>query len=118
MSIMEINFMYRIILILFLVNSQPVFSQTQPIQIKTDLAFFSERFLSVKNKHRYSNKNITKLGLRYDKKNISSQLSLNYNQDDNYTLDGSYLQYTSGIITFGVGSIDRNWSFSDNTSLI
>ena len=112
------NFMYRIIIFLILVNSQPVFSQTQPIQIKTDLAYFSERFLSVKNKHRYSSKNITKLGLKYDKKNLSSLLSLNYNQDDSYTLDGSYLQYTTGITTFGVGSIDRNWSFSDNTSLI
>ncbi|MDA9277887.1 capsule assembly Wzi family protein [Amylibacter sp.] len=110
--------MYRVILILIFLNTQPVFSQTQSIQIKTDLAHFSERFLGVKNKYRYSNKDIAKLDLIYVNKNLTSQLSLNYNQNNTYTLDGSYLQYTSGIITFGVGSIGRNWSFSDNTSLI
>jgi Fe-S cluster assembly iron-binding protein IscA len=101
-----------------LINTQPVFSQTQSIQIKTDLAYFSKSFLGVKNKHRDSNKDIAKLDLIYVNKNLTSQLSLNYNQNNTYTLDGSYLQYTSGIITFGVGSIGRNWSFSDNTSLI
>jgi len=110
--------MYRVIFILILINTQPVFSQTQSIQIKTDLAYSSKSFLGVKNKHRDSNKNIAKLDLIYVNKNLTSQLSLNYNQNNTYTLDGSYLQYTSGIITFGVGSIGRNWSFSDNTSLI
>ena len=110
--------MYRVIFILILINTQPVFSQTQSIQIKTDLAYSSKSFLGVKNKHRDSNKDIAKLDLIYVNKNLTSQLSLNYNQNNTYTLDGSYLQYTSGIITFGVGSIGRNWSFSDNTSLI
>ena len=110
--------MYRVILISIFLNTQPVFSQTQSIQIKTDLAYSSKSFLGVKNKHRDSNKNIAKLDLIYVNKNLTSQLSLNYNQNNTYTLDGSYLQYTSGIITFGVGSIGRNWSFSDNTSLI
>ena len=110
--------MYRVIFILILINTQPVFSQTQSIQIKTDLAYSSKSFFGVKNKHRDSNKDIAKLDLIYVNKNLTSQLSLNYNQNNTYTLDGSYLQYTSGIITFGVGSIGRNWSFSDNTSLI
>jgi len=110
--------MYRVIFILILINTQPVFSQTQSIQIKTDIAYSSKSFLGVKNKHRDSNKDIAKLDLIYVNKNLTSQLSLNYNQNNTYTLDGSYLQYTSGIITFGVGSIGRNWSFSDNTSLI
>jgi hypothetical protein len=110
--------MYRVIFLLILINTQPVFSQTQSIQIKTDLAIFSGSFLGVKDKYRYSNQGVAKLNLRYGKKNLSSQLSLNYNRDDTYTLDGSYLQYTSGILTFGVGSVGRNWSFSDNASLI
>jgi hypothetical protein len=115
---MKCHFMYRITLLLILINTQPAFSQAQSIQIKTELAFFSERFLGVKDKHRYSNKDKKEPNIKYDRKNLSSQLSLNYNRDDKYTLDGSYIQYTSGIITFGVGSIDRHWSFSDNTSLI
>ena len=42
-------------------------------QIKTSLAYYSERFLGVKNRHRYSNQSI----LKFDLKNSSSQLSLN-----------------------------------------
>jgi hypothetical protein len=113
--------MYQnIFLLLFfvLINTQPIFAQTKPLQIKTNLAYYSEKFLGVKNRQRYSNKGITKFNLKYDLKNSSTQLSLNYSKDGKYTLDGSYLQHKFGIITFGVGSIDRNWSFSNNTSLI
>ena len=97
-----------------LIHIQPVFAQTQSIQIKTNLSFFSERYLGVKN----SNKSITKLDLKYGLKNSSSQLSLNYSGNGKYTLDGSYIHHTSGIVTIGVGSIDRHWSFSKNASLI
>jgi hypothetical protein len=113
--------MYKIIFLLMLyisINTQPTFAQSQSIQIKTNLAYFTERFLDVKNNHRHSNKGITRLDLRYDSKKSSSQLSLNYDGDKKYNLDGSYLKHSLGILTFGVGSVDRNWSFSDNTSLI
>ena len=113
--------MYRVIFFLlsfFSINIQPIYAQTQSVQIKTKLAFFSEQFLGVKNNLRYSNKGITKLDIKYDSKNSLSKLSLSYIEDGKYTLDGSYLQYTSGIITFGIGSINRLWSFSNNTSLI
>ena len=113
--------MYKNISLLFwflIINIQPIFAQTQPVQIKTNLTFFSERFLGVKNGLRFSNKGIAKLDLLYNLNNSSSQLSLNYNEGRKYTLDGSYLQHTSGILTFGIGSIDRNWSFSNKTSLI
>jgi len=112
--------MYKIILLLLfiLINTQPIFAQTQSVQIKTKVAFFSEKFLGLKNKQRYSNKGSTKLDFVYDNKKLLSQLSLNYNGNKKHTLDGSYLQYSSGLLTFGVGSINRHWSFSDNTSLI
>ena len=112
--------MYRIIVLLLfsLINTQTASAQSQSVRIKSNLAFFSENFLGVKNGLRYSNNGITKVDLRYGLTNLSSQLSVNYSGDKQYILDGSYLQYTSGLITFGVGSVDRNWSFSDNTSLI
>ena len=59
--------MYRVIFLLILINTQPVFSQTQSIQIKTDLAIFSGSFLGVKDKYRYSNQGVAKLNLRYGK---------------------------------------------------
>jgi hypothetical protein len=113
--------MYRnifFLLLFILINIQPTYAQTQSVQLKTNLAFFSEKFLGVENNFRYSDKDIIKLDLKYDSKNSASKLSLNYSGDGKYTLDGSYLQYTSDIITFGIGSIDRLWSFSNNTSLI
>jgi hypothetical protein len=110
--------MYRYIFLFILVNTHPIFAQTQPLQIKSDLHFFSKSFLGSKNKIRHSNKGIAKLDLRYGFKNSSSQLSFNYSGDEEYTIDGSYLEHNSGIITFGVGSVERHWSFSNNTSLI
>ena len=113
--------MYRIIILLLLlisINTHPIFAQTQSAQLKAHSTFFSERFLGIKNGHKYSDNGTTKLNLKYDVKNLSSQLSIKYDIDREYNLDGSYLQHTSGITTFGVGSIDRHWSFSNNTSLI
>jgi hypothetical protein len=113
--------MYRslfLLLLFVLINTQPIFAQTNSLQIKTNIVYNSKKFLGVKNRHRYSNNGMIKFDLNYDLENLSSQLSLDYGKDGKYTLDGSYLQHNSGIITFGVGSIDRHWSFSDNTSLI
>jgi hypothetical protein len=113
--------MFRIILFIFyilLINTQPIFAQMQSVQVKANLALYSENFLGVKNGIRYSNNAITALDLKYDLKNLSSQFSLNVNGDENFTFDRSYIQHTSGIITFGLGSINRHWSFSNNTSLI
>jgi len=121
MNIMKWGFMYQIIFFLLLfisINTQPIFAQSHPAQIKTNLAFFTKEFLGQKNRYRYSNKSAIKLDLRYNLKNLSSQLSLNYIGDGKYSLDGSYFQHTLGIITFGAGLIDRHWSFSNNTSLI
>ena len=109
-----------IILSLFftIMNTQPIYPQSQSVQITTDLAFFTEGFLGVKNSLRYSDKGISKLGLRVNKNSSSAQLAFNYDKYDNFNIDKSYLQYTSGIATFGIGAIDRHWSFSENTSLI
>jgi hypothetical protein len=114
--------MYQIIFIFLLlfstINAQPILAQTESVQIKNNLAFFSDKFLGLKDGRRYSNKGITELDLRYDLRNSSSQLSLNIHDDGVYNLDGSYLQFISNKIILGIGSFDRNWSFSKNTSLI
>mgnify|MGYP001433038623 CR=1 FL=1 len=117
---MKRNFMYRtIFLLLFIhINIQPIFAQTQSMQIKTDLSFFSEKFLGAKNGHRHPNKSMIKFSISPDLDNLSSKLSLNYSRNEKLTLDGSYIQHTSGILTFGAGLIDRHWSFSNNTSLV
>jgi hypothetical protein len=107
-----------LLLLIISMNFQPVHAEPQSVQIKTDLAFFSEKFLGVIDRHRYSNNGKLKLDVKYDTNISSSQITLNYDEYNKFTLDNSYLQYTSGIATFGVGIVNRHWSFSDKTSLI
>jgi len=111
----------RLLLLLFIfitLSVHPIFAQKQTLRISTFLAYHSEYFLGIKNDLRSSDKSSSKFNIKYDTVNSASQLTLNYDEHNNSTLDGSYFQYTKGIATFGVGIIDRHWSFSDNTSLI
>jgi len=50
--------------------------------------------------------------------NISSKLALGYSNKHNLSFDQSYIQLKSKNKIFGIGKINRNWSFSPNTSLI
>jgi hypothetical protein len=111
------NFLFLfVVLISFTV--QPVFSQTQKLRTGGTFISHSEHFLGLQNGLRSSDKNVGKFNINYDTNNSSSQLVFNYNGNNNFTLDESYLQYSRGIVTFGVGAVDRHWSFSKNTSLI
>ena len=75
-------------------------------------------FIGVVTHPRPTNKRIAKFDLKYKLKNLSSKLAFDHNRHNNFTFDGSYLQYTKGIATYGIGTVNRHWSFSDNTSLI
>lgn len=103
-------------LFLVIVNFQPIFAQKELMRIDTHLTYHSKNFLGLQNKLRSSSKGLSKINIKYDSNYLSSKISFGY--EDKFTLDGSFLQYTKGIATFGVGSVDRNWSFSENTSLI
>ena len=104
--------------IFIVLSTQTTFAQIQPLHINTSLAFNSQNSLSSQNDLRSPNKVISKFNVSYTSDNLSSHLALNYDRKNKYTLDESFLQYTSGIATYGFGSIDRNWSFSNKTSLI
>ena len=113
--------MYRILYILLLlisINTQPIFAQTRSVQIKTDLAFFSENFLGLKNNLRTQNKNNVNFNLEYSKRSLSSQLSLNFDDHDKLSFDNSYVNYKKGIANLNIGKVDRIWSFSEKSSLI
>ena len=102
----------------FFLNAKPIFAQNQIVKMNADLSFFSEKSLEFKNGVMPAGRAITKLNIKYNTSNSLSQLSFNYGKNDKITFDDSYFQYTSGIATFGLGLINRHWSFSDNTSLI
>tara|TARA_B110000977_G_scaffold187774_1_gene255221 strand:+ start:121 stop:1353 length:1233 start_codon:yes stop_codon:yes gene_type:complete len=114
----EIMKLLTLLFIFITFSHQPVFAQKQPLRISTFLAYHSEHSLDLQNSLRSSNKGISKFNIKYDTINSTSQLALNYDENNNFNLDGSYFQYTKGIATYGVGTVERHWSFSDNTSLI
>jgi hypothetical protein len=99
-------------------STQPTFAQDQKLRLNTFFAYNSGYFLNSENNLRPSDKIISKFNIKYDTVNSASQLALNYDDHNSFNFDGSYLQYTKGIATYGVGMVDRNWSFSNMTSLI
>jgi len=99
-------------------TAQPTFAQNQKLEISTGFTYNSAQFLGIQNDLRSPDKSTSKFDIKYNTDKISSKLALNYDGYNNFTLDRSFFQYISGIATFGVGAIDRNWSFSDKTSII
>tara|TARA_B110000908_G_scaffold80909_1_gene96951 strand:+ start:730 stop:1962 length:1233 start_codon:yes stop_codon:yes gene_type:complete len=114
----EIMKLLALVFIFVSFSIHPIFAQKQTLRISTFLAYYSKHLLGLENSLRSSDNGISKFNIEYDTVNSVSQLTLNYDEYNNFTLDGSYLQYTKGIATFGVGKVDRHWAFSDNTSLI
>ena len=97
---------------------QPVFAKSQTLKINSNLTFNSNNYLGVQNNLRSSNNGILRFDINYNLNNLSSKLSLSYDTNNKFITGGSYLQYTSGIATYGLGTVERHWSFSDKTSLI
>jgi hypothetical protein len=58
------------------------------------------------------------LQVKAKKKNISSNFTLNALDENKIIFDQSYIEYNYKKTTFGIGKIDRHWSFSPRTSLI
>ena len=52
-----------------------------------------------------------------DNHNLATNFTLNINNDQ-LLFDNSYLEYKNTNVILGIGKINRNWSFSPNTSLI
>ena len=116
----QVEIMKLLALIFFFItfSVHPIFAQKQSLRISTFLAYYSEDFVKLENNQRSSGRGKSKFNIEYDTVNSASQLALNYDEYNNFTLDGSYFQYNKGIAIFGVGKVDRHWSFSKNTSLI
>ena len=56
--------------------------------------------------------------MNIQKKVLSSQLSVNFDDPDKLTFDNSYVNYETGIANLSIGKFDRIWSFSEKSSLI
>ena len=99
-------------------NTQPLFSQNDKLNMSVGTAFNSGNVLGVYNNLRTQNKNNVNFNLEYSKRSLSSQLSLNFDDHDKLSFDNSYVNYEKGIANLSIGKVDRIWSFSEKSSLI
>ena len=113
--------MYKTMLLkifIILLSAQPAFSEGLPFSLGIDTSISSKKIFPHPDKFRSTDKGNSSINLKYGNSNFSSQISLNFNGYHQYTFDKSYVSYRMGIATFGIGTIDRHWSFSDKSSLI
>ena len=99
-------------------NTQPLFSQNDTLNISVGTAFNSGNVLGFYNNLRTQNKSNVNFNLEYSKRSLSSQLSLNFDDHDKLSFDNSYFNYEKGIANLSIGKVDRIWSFSEKSSLI
>ena len=111
------KFLYIFIFVTVL-NIHPVFSQNNNLIMSLNTAFNSKNVLGFYNNLRAPNKSIINLNLGYSKRNLSSQLSLNFDDYDKLSFDNSYINYEKGLAKYSIGKVDRIWSFSKKSSLI
>ncbi|MDB4017185.1 capsule assembly Wzi family protein [Amylibacter sp.] len=81
-------------------------------------AFNSKNTIGNYNNLRTQNKSNVNFNLEYSKKSLSSQLSLNFDDQDRLSFDNSYVNYEKGIAELSIGKVNRIWSFSKKSSLI
>jgi len=101
-----------------ILNTQPLFSQNDTLNMSVSTAFNSGNVLGVYNNLRNQNKSNVNFQLEYSKRALTSQLSLNFDDRDKLSFDGSYVSYENGIANLSIGKVDRIWSFSEKSSLI
>ena len=104
---------YLIIIIVVKISVMPLFAQSN-----INLILNSKNYLSKEHNITHSSKSDIRFNFKNKHGNTLSNLSLIFNGNKKLTFDGSNFEYASGIATYGIGSIHRNWSFSNNTSLI
>jgi len=110
-----IRFIFPLLITIYV---HPIFAQNQEIQTKTTKSLNSNQLTYIKYDLKTNNKVIFGYHSKYNKGNFSSKLALNHSSQYGFNIDGSFIQNTSGIITYGFGAINRHWSFSEKTSLI
>jgi hypothetical protein len=113
--------MYKFFLIFVFstfLNTQPLFSHSDNLNMSVGTALNSGNVLGFYNNLRTQNKSNIHFNLKYSKRSLSSQLSLNFDDHTKLSFDNSYIKYEKGIANLNIGKVDRIWSFSKKSSLI
>jgi hypothetical protein len=93
-------------------NTQPLFSQNDSFNINIGTTFNSKNVILFHNKLRSQNKGNIYFNLKYSKKEISTQFTLNFDEKNTLNFDDSYVNYKKGMANLNIGKVDRIWSFS------
>lgn len=101
----------------FLLGSNPSFSESNILKYRTSFNFHTEKLFGKQQELEASDANI-EYSIKYNNQLLSSNLILNHHTQNGLNFDGSNLQFSKGNAQFGFGKINRNWSFSKNSSLI
>ena len=107
-----------IFLVATLLKIQPLYSKDNNFNLNVGTSFNSKNTLGLYNKLRPPNKSNTNFNLVYSKRNLSSQLSLNFDDYNKINFDNSYVNYDKGIAKLNIGKVNRIWAFSKKSSLI
>jgi hypothetical protein len=107
---------FHILIFAILLNTQPLFSQSNNLIMSIDTALNSKKTFG-RYDHLRSKSN-TSFNLGYSKNNLSSQLTFNFSDHNKLNFDNSFANYEKGMANFNIGIINRNWSFSKKSSLI
>ncbi|MDC0580895.1 capsule assembly Wzi family protein [Amylibacter sp.] len=101
-----------------LLNTHSLFAQNNNLKMSVGTSFNSKNTLGFYNNVRAQNKSNINFDVEYSNRDLSSQLSLNFDDHDKLNFDNSYVNYEKGIAELIVGKVDRIWSFSKKSSLI
>jgi hypothetical protein len=109
---------FLIFLFSYLLNTQPLFSREASFNMRVGTSINSQNTLGFYNNLKFPNKSGINLNLEYSERNLTSQLSLNFNDQNKLSFDNSNINFKKGIANLNIGKIDRIWSFSKKSSLI
>ena len=101
-----------------LLITQPLFAQDTNLKMIVGTSINSKNTLGFYNNLRARNKSNINFNLEYSKRNLSSQLSLNFDDYDKLSFDNSFVNYQKRIANLSIGKVNRIWSFSEKSSLI
>ena len=86
----EIMKLLALLFIFISFSIHPIFAQKQPLRISTFLAYHSKYSLGSENSRTSLSKGISKFNIKYDRVSSISQLTLNFDGNYHFNLDGSY----------------------------
>ena len=112
--------MYYIEKIIFFISFIFLSSPTQAKDIDRKIFFSSKSKQTINHGGHKDPSNKTIFGINFNSKSSGFETNINIKSFDanKFLLNESYIQKSSNNKTFGIGLIDRNWSFSTKTSLI